>query len=87
MRAEGDSIFGGRNFGTRREMSGFYRPSCLMARPDSFIAMTHFARQLVTDPDLGQCMGIAGRERAAQCYSIHGWADTIAEVLVGAASH
>jgi hypothetical protein len=32
------------------------------------------------------CMGAAGRERVAARYSIHGWVDTVADVLIGAAS-
>jgi hypothetical protein len=31
-------------------------------------------------------MGAAGRERVAAFYSIHGWVDTIAEVLIGTSS-
>ena len=31
--------------------------------------------------------GDGGRERVAACYSTHGWADTIADLLVDAASH
>ena len=40
---------------------------------------TRFARQLANEPELRRCMGAAGRERVAACYSIHGWADTIAD--------
>ena len=47
---------------------------------------TRFARQLADAPDLRRRMGIAGRERVASCYSIHGWVDTVANVLVDAAS-
>jgi glycosyltransferase involved in cell wall biosynthesis len=42
-----------------------------------------YARQLAKDPELRGRMGAAGRERVAAFYSIHGWADTIAEVLTG----
>ena len=45
-----------------------------------------YARQLADDPELRRRMGAAGRERVAACYSIHGWIDTIADVLTGAAS-
>jgi glycosyltransferase involved in cell wall biosynthesis len=46
-----------------------------------------YARQLADDPELRRRMGAAGRERVAAFYSIHGWVDTIADVLTGAASH
>jgi glycosyltransferase involved in cell wall biosynthesis len=45
-----------------------------------------YARQLAKDPELRRRMGAAGRERVAASYSIHGWVDTIAEVLTGASS-
>ncbi len=45
-----------------------------------------YARQLADDPELRRRMGAAGRERVAASYSIHGWIDTIADVLTGAAS-
>ena len=47
----------------------------------------HYARQLADDPELRRRMGAAGRERVAASYSIHGWVDTIADVLTDAASH
>ena len=46
----------------------------------------HYARQLANDPELRRRMGAAGRERVAARYSIHGWVDTVADVLIGAAS-
>ena len=46
----------------------------------------HYARQLADDPELRRRMGAAGRERVAASYSIHGWVDTIADVLTDAAS-
>jgi glycosyltransferase involved in cell wall biosynthesis len=45
-----------------------------------------YARQLAEDAELRRRMGAAGRKRVAAHYSIHGWADTVAEVLVNAAS-
>jgi glycosyltransferase involved in cell wall biosynthesis len=48
---------------------------------------TRFAHQLANEPELRRCMGASGRERVAARYSIHGWADTIADLLVDAASH
>lgn len=45
-----------------------------------------YARQLAKDPELRGRMGAAGRERVAASYSIHGWVDTIAEVLTGTSS-
>ena len=45
-----------------------------------------YALMLAEDPELRQRMGLAGRERIAACYSIDGWVDTIADVLVGATS-
>jgi glycosyltransferase involved in cell wall biosynthesis len=45
-----------------------------------------YARQLANDPELRGRMGAAGRERVAAFYSIHGWVDTIAEVLTGTSS-
>ena len=48
---------------------------------------TRFAHQLANEPELRRRMGIAGRERVAACYSTHGWVDTLADLLVDAASH
>jgi glycosyltransferase involved in cell wall biosynthesis len=45
-----------------------------------------YARQLAEDPDLRRRMGAAGKQRVAECYSIHGWVDVIAGVLIEAAS-
>jgi hypothetical protein len=44
-----------------------------------------YARELAADPDLRRRMGTAGQKRVAEHYSIHGWADTIAEVLIKSA--
>ena len=54
----------------------------LYGNSDEFTA---FARQLAADRDLRLRMGSAGRKRVADCYAIQGWADTLADILSGAA--
>lgn len=46
---------------------------------------TTFARQLAGDRELRARMGQAGRLRAANCYSIHSWAEKVRDVLVTSA--
>ena len=44
-----------------------------------------FAKQLAEDADLRHAMGTAGQARVAAHYSVHGWADTVANLLVASA--
>ena len=46
---------------------------------------TAFAKQLAQDADLRHRMGAAGRARVAAHYSVHGWADTVADLLITSA--
>jgi glycosyltransferase involved in cell wall biosynthesis len=45
-----------------------------------------FASQLIVDSNLRQRMGIASRNRVVSHYSMHSWADTVADILLDAAS-
>ncbi len=45
-----------------------------------------YASRLAGDRELRERMGKAGRQRAANCYSLHQWSDTIRQVLADSAA-